>query len=355
MTVDVEAGTSSTDGRTAVAARVADMRRRSRRRTGVVACTLVAITLGVFWATMTVGEPDIETNRILQAMIGRGRGLANFVIFEDRLPRALVAILAGGLLAVSGTMYQQVIRNPLATPDILGVSAGAAAGAAVSMVLIPGSALGVSGSALVGALIVFAILSTTVLGTDGSTYRLILVGIGVSGLAASITAYALMQARGASLLAARRWTSGSTNSSTWSDVEMLGGLALAVAVAVIVLARGLGALRYGDDVAVGLGAHAARTRIGALLVGAVSVALTTSIVGPIGFIALVSGPIAQRLAPRGPQLGLSVLVGASLVLTSDLIAQYAPGLSPLPVGIISSLVGAPILVALLLGGRRASS
>lgn len=326
-------------------------RRDLRRATLVISGAAVALLAGIATALTLGGSASIPVTKLLPALVGEGRGLANYVIFETREPRALGAALSGALFGLAGMLYQRVARNPLATPDIVGITSGAGAGAVIIIVLMPSAGLGIPLSALIGALATVGLVVAFTWRQGLDTSRLILVGIGMSAVANSITAYLLTRADLRATAAATRWTIGSVAGLEWSDVARLAALLLVTGAIAIAMSRGLGGLALGDDLAHGLGIRVASVRLVVLGVGAAAAAITTSVVGPIGFVSLIAGPIAVRLLPRGPQLLVAVLVGALIVIWSDVIAQNAPFISPIPTGVLTAIIGAPVFIWLLLRTR----
>ncbi|MFT4167249.1 MAG: iron ABC transporter permease [Microlunatus sp.] len=326
--------------------------RGDRRRAAlVISGAAVALLTGIA-ATLTLGgSASIPSAKLLPALIGEGRGLANYVIFETREPRALGAALAGALFGLSGMLYQRVARNPLATPDIIGITSGAGTGAVIIIVVMPSAGLGIPLSALIGALVTVGLVVAFSWRQGLDTYRLILVGIGMSAVADSITAYLLTRADLRATAAATRWTIGTVAGLEWSDVARLAVLLLVTGSIAVAISRGLGGLAMGDDLASGLGIRVTTVRLVVLGIGATAAAITTSVVGPIGFVSLIAGPIAVRLLPRGPQLPVAVLVGGLIVIWSDVIAQNAPLISPIPTGVLTAIIGAPVFIWLLLRTR----
>ncbi len=342
--------------REATRTRMRAQRRKDLTRSAIVLAALVVLIVVLVLTSALLGRPDgVSAGQALTAMTGRGRGLADYVIFETRMPRAAGALLCGLLFGLAGHLYQSVVRNPLATPDIIGITAGATAGAVAVIVLAPGMRFGVQAAGLLGALaIVLAVFALTWRsGLD--TYRLVLVGIGVSSVGIAVTNYLFTFAEGTATAAVLRWTTGSTSFAQWPDAVLLSVVLVVSLGLALALGRGLGALGLGDDLARGLGVRVHRVRVAVLVIGAAAAALTTSVVGPIGFVALISGPIATRLVARGPHLLLAPLVGAVLVLAADLPAQHAPLISPVPTGVLTALVGAPVFVWLLLRRRAGTS
>ncbi|MFT3861502.1 FecCD family ABC transporter permease [Micropruina sp.] len=346
----------TTDARAELVAALRAGRSDARHRFAAVVAGGAVLALAFFFANLLVGLPTrIGLADALWAITGRARGLANFVVFETRLPRAVGALLAGVLFGVSGHLYQRVVRNPLATPDIIGITSGATAGAVAAIVLAPSVPLGVQAAGLLGALLATAVVFALTWRGGLDTYRLVLVGIGVSAVGVAVTSYLLTFADRMAIAAVLRWSTGTASYVQWPDAGLL-AIVLAVAVvAVLPLVSGLSALGLGDDLARGLGVRVVAVRVVVLVVGAVAAALTTSVVGPIGFVALIAGPIAARLAPRGPHLLPAALVGAVLVLSADLAAQQLPPIAPVPTGVLTGLVGAPVFVWLLLRSRAGAA
>jgi len=327
--------------------------RAHRRRTTVVHVALAGVLLVVLVLTVTQGSSvSVPFGDALVAATGQGSGLADYVVWENLAPRAFTAVLAGLLLGLSGVIFQRLVRNVLATPDVIGVTAGASAGGVTVLVLLGRSGAPTQIGALIGASVAVVAIMLLASGRSAAVHRIVLVGIGISACFASVTNYVLAQADEGGTQRAMRWLVGSLNGAQWSDVRLLAvtaGLAIAT---LVVIGRDLDALRLGDDVAAGLGTRVQRTRLAVLMLGAVMAAMASSVVGPVAFVALVSGPIAARL-PAGGGLAAAGLVGAIVLTASDLVAQAAPGISPVPTGAITALVGAPLLMALLL--RRTAS
>lgn len=333
------------------AARRTDLRRASAALALIVLALLASSALNIWLGS----REAVALGEIAPALIGRGTPLADFVVTESVLPDTLAAALSGAMFGASGHYYQRTVRNALATPDIIGITAGASMGAVAVIVLRPAGWPGIRMAALAGALITIAAVCGLAWRRGIAVYRLILVGIGMSAVAAAVTSYLLLQADLTATAVAVRWTAGSTTGVTWPEVRLLALVAVICLGMGLVVGRGLGVLRVGDDLARGLGVRVTTVRIATLALGAVVAALTTSVTGPIAFVALVSGPIVTRGVPRGPHALLAALFGAALVSTSALVAGHAPLLSPVPVGAITAIVGAPVLLWLLLKRRDKTS
>ncbi|WP_347730289.1 iron ABC transporter permease [Streptomyces sp. CAU 1734] len=346
------------DVRAVTLARMRSSHRGRNRRTTAVSTGLVAGLLALFAASVLLGGLGrVDPADVVPAAFGLRDGLADYVIFETRIPRALAALLAGALFGISGAIYQRLIRNPLATPDIVGISAGAGAGATTVFLFAPAPVLvagfGAPTAAILGSFVLLGLIH--VLSSRGGqvdTYRLVLVGIGMSAICTAYTNYLFTVADKHSIAIAMRWLIGSVNGVDWTGVTTLATGFAVCGLCALLLNRSLGSMSLGDELATGLGTHVGRARTAALLLGAAAAALATSVVGPIGFVSLVSGPIAVRLVGSDRALGLSALVGAVLVLGADVLAQNAPLISPVPTGVLTALLGAPYFVWLILRRRQ---
>ncbi|MGW6871870.1 FecCD family ABC transporter permease [Streptomyces xanthophaeus] len=339
------------------AARLRRDRRSGGRRTAAVLAVLVALTLGLLVAAVLLGGlRNIPGGDVLPAAFGMRTGLADYVIHRIRLPRALAALLAGALFGLSGALYQRLIRNPLATPDIVGISAGASAGAVTVLLFAPAVQYGVEGAAIGGSfLLVGAIMLLSRRGGRVDTQRLVLIGIALSAVCAAYVNYLFSSAGQHSIAQVTRWLVGSVSGADWTGVGVLTVALGCAAVCTAPLSRALAALSLGDQLAHGLGSRVRATRAAVLLLGAAAAALATGVTGPIGFVSLISGPIAVRLAGAERALLVAPFVGSVIVLGADVLAQHGPLISPVPTGVLTALIGAPYFVRLLLRRQGAPS
>jgi iron complex transport system permease protein len=245
-----------------------------------------------------------------------------------------------------------MLRNPLASPDIIGITSGASAAAVFGIVVLSLSETLVSllavGGALVTALAIYLLSNKG--GFAGT--RLILIGIGVAAMLDSAVTYLLSEAAVWDLQSAMRWLTGSLNGASWPVVLPLALACLVLVPALLAQGRGLGVLRLGDDAAASLGVSIRGTRVIAIVVAVALLAFATAATGPIAFVAFMAGPVAARLVGPGASLLLpSGLVGALLVLVADLVGQFAFD-TRYPVGVITGVLGAPFLIYLLIRTNR---
>lgn len=330
------------------------------RRQALVAAGLVALVLALLVASIMVGEYVLPAGDVVRTLLGTGDPADRFVVLGLRAPRAVTALVVGFALGAAGAITQSVARNPLASPDILGVTAGATA-AAVAAIVVAGTGAGVVGGFLVSAglpivAVTGGLLATALVcvlawrgGIEG--YRLVLVGLGVNAGASAITSWLLVRAELPDLNAALIWMTGSLNRASFAIV---GPVAAVVVVTVVVSAlssRWLAVLRFDARVIVGLGVRRSSAQLLQIGLAVVLAAAATAAAGPIPFVAFVAPQIAWRaLAAQGPPPLGAGLVGACVVLAADLGARSLP--VDLPVGVVTSAVGAPFLLWLLLRESR---
>lgn len=330
--------------------RAARRHRQRRRRTVLVALTLSVVLL--FAVTQCVGRTVYSPAEVFRVISGEQVTGASFAVGRLRLPRALIAVLAGVAFGIAGVTFQTMLRNALASPDIIGITSGASA-AAVAGIVVFGLGSSATSALAVGAGLLTALMIYLLAYKDGvSGGRLVLIGIAVGAMLDSLVAYLLLRASAWDVQESLRWLTGSLSTASWSQLPPL---AVAVAVVVpimLVLGRRLQMLQLGDDSAAALGVDVQRTRL-LLVLGAVALAaFATATTGPIAFVAFLAGPIAVRLVgPGGSLVVPAALVGAALVLAADLLGQFAFD-TRFPVGVVTGAVGAPYLLYLLVRSNR---
>ena len=345
---------------TAHAVRLGPVSGRLRWRHVLVPLTTAAVLVLVSALSLGRGDFPIGVGDVLRTLVGLGDPSQTFVLLELRAPRIVVGALVGTALGLAGALFQTFARNPLASPDVLGITQGASVGAVAAIVLAGGGGpagallggLGVPVAALAGALLAGSLLLalTWRSGIDG--YRLVLVGIALWSAAAALTDWLLTRADITDAAAAYVWITGSLNARTWDHaLPLLGTLAVVLPLA-LATSRVLGVLQFGDDTARGLGVRLPLAQAVVVLLAVVAVAVAVSAAGPVTFVALVVPQIAVRLAGGSrPPLLASALLGAVLVVGADLVARTALP-QALPVGILTAVLGAPYLLWLLVRGRR---
>ena len=330
---------------------IAGRRARLRRRAVIIAALAAAVVV-VFVLGLMVGRTFYPLDEVVRVILGERVPGASFTVGELRLPRSVLGALVGFSFGIAGVSFQTMLRNPLASPDIIGITTGASAAAVVGIVLLSLNETAVSFVALGGALVTAIAIYLLANRRGFAGARLILIGIGVAAMLQSVVSYVLSRAAAWDLQTAMQWLAGSLNGATWERVVPL-ALAFAVLVPLLLAqGRALGVLRLGDDTAASLGVRVSLSRV-TLIVSAVALlAFATAASGPVAFVAFMAGPIAARLIGPGASLLVPAgLVGSLLVLSADLLGQFAFD-NRYPVGVVTGAIGAPYLVFLLARTNR---
>ena len=322
-----------------------------RRALTVGMLVVVAILLAGF-LTLTLGSLGIAPAQLLPALFSDPGGTEGFVLGRLRGPRLTVAIATGAALGVSGALFQTVTRNPLGSPDVIGLGVGASAGAATVGLLYPG-VLPVPAGALIGAAVAIVLVW---LGTGrgfSSPARFIIVGIGVSAMGSAYTQFVIARAGREQALVLSAYLNGTLASRGWDDAVLIWGALAALVPIALLLGRRLHLIEMGDEMADALGARSGRTRIASIAVAVCLSAAAVSVAGPIAFVALTAPQIAKRLG-RSPGTGilLSALTGALILVAADLLVQQSLMGVQLPVGILTAVVGGVYLGYLLIRESR---
>jgi iron complex transport system permease protein len=321
----------------------------------------LVVLLAVFVLDVGIGEYQISPAEVLSTLFGGGDRAQSIIIWELRMPRGLTALLVGAALGLAGAIMQALARNPLASPDMLGITWGAGC-AAVGVIVFAGTAGSLSGAlsdyglpvvALVGGLVTGVAVYLLAYRRGVDSYRLVLVGVGVSALAGNAVYWLLTVGDVNDAGRAMVWLTGSLNARGWEHVVPT-GIALAVLVPLaLVGAHVLGALQFDDDTVRGLGVRMDLARGFLLFASVVLASIATAAAGPIQFVALATPQIALRVSRTSrPPLLTSAVLGAALVVGSDVIARTAFGTLELPVGIVTAILGAPYLIYLLIRRYR---
>ncbi|GAA2507750.1 FecCD family ABC transporter permease [Winogradskya humida] len=334
---------------------VAATRRHESRRARTVTIGLAVALVALFALSLSYGSFQVSLPDVVRSLLGQPTPpQVDYIVQTLRLPRALVGVLAGIAFGLAGAIFQQLLRNPLASPDVIGVTSGATTAAVLSIVVFSTSGPVLSLVALGGALIT-ALLIYLFAWRGGSVggYRFVLVGIGIGAAMAGLTSFLLTRADVRAAQEALIWLAGSLNGRTWDNVVPLAIASLILVPGAVLLGRPLTGLQLGDDVARGLGLHVERGRLLLLIVGVCLAGTATAAAGPISYIAFMSGPIAARMVGGGrPVLLPAGLVGAVIVLAGDFIGSHLLGPAQFPVGVVTGVIGAPYLLWLLATANR---
>ncbi|MDR2453999.1 MAG: iron chelate uptake ABC transporter family permease subunit [Bifidobacteriaceae bacterium] len=322
---------------------------RAQARSLWVAIALTAGIAAVAVAALLLGDYPLTPTQVLAALFGGGDdALARFFVRQQRAPRVAAAIGVGAALGLSGGIFQSLSANPLGSPDVIGFTVGAATGALIQIVVFPGGPLATAAGAVVGGFATAGAVYLLAWRGGLAGFRLVLVGV---GLAASLQGFNALLITRASLTQAQvaaQWLAGSFNATTWGEALLI-GLAIAVlAPAALALGRPLGVMVLGDDLGIGLGIRLERRRAELVGVGVALVSLAVAAAGPIAFVALAAPQLAKRLT-RTSGIGLAGagLMGALLVVGSDVVAQRLFAPTQLPVGVVTGTLGGGYLIWLL--------
>lgn len=329
---------------------------RVDRRAVVVTTGLVVATAAVFVWSLAVGDYPVPVGRVVGTLLGDDTGGDGFIVRSIRLPRGITALEVGAAFGLSGAVFQRLVRNPLASPDVVGINAGAALVACYVVIIAHGSTAQVAGGAIAGATAAALALYLLAYRRGVSSYRIVLVGIGLTAILTALTNYLFTQAAIYEAQRAFLWLTGSLNGRGWDHVHPV-SIALVVLVPVTLgLSRQLRLLEMGDDLSRSLGGRVDATRSALLVSGALLAATGTAAAGPVAFVALAAPQIARRLV-GGRSLALvpAAVCGALLLVAADLVGRRLLAPTELPVGVVTGVVGAPYLLYLLARSNRLGS
>jgi iron complex transport system permease protein len=322
-------------------------------RRSVLACSLLALAVaGLAVLALMTGSYQLGPGQVISALAGGETGLVHDIVVDWRLPRVAAAMVFGAALGVSGAIFQSMLRNPLADPGIIGFSEGSYTGALIVILVVNGTYWQLVGGALAGGMATALAVYVLAYRRGVQGFRLIVVGIGVSAMLGSLNTWLILKAELEQAMAAAAWRAGSLNGVSWDQV-VIGAACIAVLLlAAAMLSRPMRQMELGDDAAASQGVRVSQTRLALIVVGVALTATVTAATGPIAFISLLAPQIARRLArTAGITLAPAALVGAVLCLAADFIAQHlAP--TPLPVGIITVILGGGYLGWLLFTEAR---
>jgi iron complex transport system permease protein len=327
-------------------------------RAVVVVAALVAGAGVAAILAIGIGKYPITPIDVLRVLVGTNTTFDRVVVLEWRMPRMLMAVLIGAALGVSGAIFQALTRNPLGSPDIIGVNSGAYTGALIALAGIGtggrhGGYYAVAGGALVGGLVTAAAVYALSYRNGLAGYRLIVVGIGVGAVLSSVNQWIVIKLDHHTAVTASVWQQGTLNGLTWAQVLPMTVCLVVVTGVLLLLGPQLPVLQMGDDAAGALGVHPERIRLAYLVAGVALVALACAAAGPISFVALAAPQLVRRLtASPGVALVPAAAMGAVLLLASDILAQQLFTANELPVGAVTVSLGGVYLVYLLVTQAR---
>ena len=323
-------------------------RRAPARRTNLVLALLALLLVLVFAARTMLGDFIITLPDFFRIIGGAEIPGASYILMESKLPRAVLGALVGLAFGVSGAIFQTALRNPLASPDVIGVSIGASAAAVFAIVILDQRGLAVSVAAMAGAVLI-SVLVRLQAGVAGGN-RLVLIGVGLSAAMYSVVQYIFTRADEWDTQLVLHWLTGSLNRVDWPTIKIFAALLLVVMPFVLWLSRSSRVAELGDDAAAGLGVTPRRSDA-LLLLAVLLVGLGVAATGPLAFVAFLAGPIARALNGGRTTLAGAGLVGALIVVGADYVAAYMVPDVNYPVGVVTGAFGAPFLLWLMATGR----
>ncbi len=313
---------------------------------------LIIIALGLCCAMLMLGNTIYPVKDVIAVLLGEDVKGASFTVGTLRFPRMLAGLLAGFAFGVGGYVFQTMLRNPLANPNVIGITTGSSAAAVFCIVVLHASNTMISIASVVGGLLTVAVLYVLSKSSSFSIGRLILIGIGIQAMLNAFISYLMLIAKTHDLPTALRWLSGSLNGAKVETILPLLILIVICTPILIYFSNHLEMLELGEQAATSLGVSTNQVRIILLISAVLVIALATATTGPIAFISFLAGPIARRIVGVGfSALIPSGLIGVILVLAADLIGQFAFE-THYPVGVITGIIGAPYLIFLLIKLNR---
>lgn len=318
----------------------------------------MAVFLGVILVltayAVTQGAYNVAMRDILLALMGEADRASRIVIVNIRLPRVVAAVVSGWGLSLSGLSIQSLLKNPLGSPSTLGISQGAAFGAASAIVLFDAKVLSVTAFAFAGSVTATLVLLALAGLRRLSPEAIILAGVALSSLFASATILIQYLATETQLSMVVFWTFGDVARSNWREIWLMTGVVFFASFYLMMLRWDLNALALGEETAKGLGVNVGRIRVTGMVAAALVSAMATAFCGVIAFIGLIAPHMARRLVGDDHCLLIpfSSVLGALLLLAADTLGRVLIGSGALPVGVITSFLGAPMFLYLLIRGYR---
>ncbi|AYG05435.1 iron ABC transporter permease [Gryllotalpicola protaetiae] len=318
-----------------------------RRRRALAVSGLAAAVLLVGVLSLSLGTIPVPATRLPAVLAGHGDPLENLAVLTLRLPRWTTGALVGVALGLAGALFQTTLRNPLASPDILGISGGASVAAVTAMLVFHATGVGVPLAALIGGAVVAAIIGLLSWREGFAGQRFVLIGIAVAFLASGGLSYLITRADVRAAQQALAWTVGSVSDPSWPETGLLAAALVVLVPLALWLAVPLRVLAMGSDAAHGLGVRPVAMTVLATATGVALASVATAVAGPVAFVAFVAAPIARRIVGAGGlQPVASALTGVALVTAADFVAARL-GDFQAPVGLVTGVVGAPYLLWLL--------
>ncbi|WP_246945384.1 FecCD family ABC transporter permease [Bacillus pinisoli] len=331
------------------------------KRSMLITFTLLLVLLALMILSTGMGDMKLSPTQVINALLGKGTKIETLVVTSFRLPRILIALLVGVSLAVAGAILQGLIRNPLASPDIIGLTGGASVAVVLFLAVYSDTSNSLTISikwlpvgAFLGATITALLVYTLSWKNGVSPMRLVLIGIGISSLAQAITTLLMVMGPIYQASQANIWLTGTVYGSTWENVQILMPWSMLLIMAALIFARRLNVSELGDAVAASVGTNVQSNRFLLLLIATGLTGGAVAFGGAIGFVGLMSPHISRKLVGSafGALIPVSALVGAILVIVADLIGRTLFAPIEVPAGVFTAAIGAPYFIYLLYKSRN---
>ncbi|MFJ7668763.1 FecCD family ABC transporter permease [Lysinibacillus sp. NPDC097195] len=325
---------------------------KRKRRFILMTCLLLVMAIGLMFLMLMLGNTIYPVKDVVSVVLGGNVKGASFAVGTIRLPRMIAGLFSGFAFGVGGYIFQTMLRNPLANPNVIGITAGSSAAAVFCIIVLHASNAVVSIASVLGGLLTAIVIFILSKGSSFSIGRLILIGIGIQAMLNAFISYLMVIGNTYDIPSAMRWLSGSLNGAKIENLYPLIGTVCICTPIVLYLATRLEILELGEHAATSLGVATNKTRLLLLLSSVLMIATATAATGPIAFVAFLAGPIAKKIVGVGfSTIVPAGLIGVILVLAADLIGQFAFD-ARYPVGVITGIIGAPYLIYLLIRINR---
>ncbi|QHW33630.1 iron chelate uptake ABC transporter family permease subunit [Paenibacillus rhizovicinus] len=310
-----------------------------------------AVALGIFG--LMIGTMRLSVHEVFAALSGDAAKMTRTIVVDWRLPRVLAALVFGAGLAVSGSIFQSLTRNPLGSPDIIGFTSGSYTGALVAMLIVGSTSfIGIAAGALIGGLATAVLIYLLAFRKGTHGFRLIIVGVAASTILSSVNSVLLLRSKAEVALTAAAWGVGSLNGINWTELLPAMLIVIVLLFAAAVMGRPLRALELGEDAAKAHGIRVERSRIALIAIAVVLTAAPTAVMGPVSFVALAAPQIAIRFTKSAQSFAPVAAMGAFLLLGADIAAQRVVPGTILPVGVVTLSLGGLYLIAVLFKQAR---
>lgn len=331
---------------------IRNSRFKRKRRHIIMTSVLAVLALALCCTMLMLGNTIYSVQDVIRVLLGEQIKGASFAVNTIRFPRMVAGLFAGFAFGVGGYIFQTMLRNPLANPNVIGITAGSSAAAVFCIIVLNASNMFVSIASVIGGLTTALIIYLLAKGASFSIGRLILIGIGIQAMLTAFINYLMLIGNTNDIPAAMRWLSGSLNGAKMDNLYPLIFTVCICTPILIYFSKRLEMLELGEQAATSLGVNTNRTRLILIIAAVLIIALATAATGPIAFVAFLAGPIAKKLVGVGfSALIPAGLIGVILVMAADLIGQFAFE-TRYPVGVITGIIGAPYLIYLLIRINR---